>query len=179
MPVRERQTIINLPDPNKMRVVAKVHESRIGSVTKGLQADLNLDAMPELPLTGRVTEVSEYPLPSVSVYMAHVKEYAVEIEIDEPPIDLRPGMTAEVNILVEKLDAAIQLPIEAVIERSGRYFCALPKADGTIETRELSVGSANETDLIVLSGLDADDEVVLNISDEQVLESLTLPEQES
>ncbi len=122
MPVRERQTIINLPDPSKMRVVAKVHESRIGLITKGLTAELKLDAMPELPMTGRVTEVSEYPLPAVSVYMAHVKEYAVEIEIDNPPIDLRPGMTAEVNVLVEKLDAAIQLPIEAVLERAGRFF---------------------------------------------------------
>jgi HlyD family secretion protein len=179
MPVRERQTIINLPDPKRMRVMTKVHESRIGNVLEGQQAELRLDAMPESPMTGRVTEVSEYPLPAISVYMAHVKEYEVEIEIDGPPADLRPGMTAEVIVQVEEIDDALQLPIEAVIERSDRFFCALPNPDGTLETRELKVGTANETELVVLSGLTEDEEVVLNISDAQVLELLTLPEEES
>jgi len=179
MPVRERQTIINLPDPKKMRVVAKIHESRIGFIQKGQRAELCLDAMPELPMTGRVTEVSEYPLPAINVYMAHVKEYAVEIEIDQPPLDLRPGMTAEVNVLVEKIDDAIQIPIEAVIERSGQFFCAIPRADGTLKTCKLAVGTANETDLIVLSGLNVSDEVVLNIRDEEVMALLMLPEEES
>ena len=179
MPVRERQTIINLPDPNKMRVIAKIHESRIGFVTEGQQAVLQLDAMPELPLAGSVTEVSEYPLPPISVYMAHVKEYEVAIQIDQPPADLRPGMTAEVNILIDKLDDALQIPIEAVVEVQDRFFCAVPKADGSVETRELKVGRANETDVVVLAGLKAGDEVILNVSDEQVSELMTLPAESS
>lgn len=179
LPVRQRQTIINLPDPKKMQVIAKVHESRIGYVKKGMEASLRLDSMPELPLEGRVTEVSEYPLPPISVYMAHVKEYEVLIQIEQPPLDLRPGMTAEVNILVEELDDALLLPIEAVVERSGRFFCAVPTEGGDIETRELTVGTANETDLVVLSGLHVDEEVVLNISDEQISELLNLPEEDS
>ena len=80
---------------------------RIGSVREGLIANLMLDAMPDLELVGHVTQVSEYPLPSISVYMDHVKEYAVEIEIENPPIGLRPGMTAEVNIMVEQIDDAV------------------------------------------------------------------------
>ena len=178
-PVRQRQTIINLPDPKKMRVVAKVHESRIGFIQKGQVAELKLDSMPEIPLSGVVTEVSEYPLPPISVYMAHVKEYAVEIEINDPPRDLRPGMTSEVNILVADLGEALQVPIEAVIERNKQHFCAIPKTDGTIETREIEVGGANETDLIVVSGLTEGDTVILNVSEEGVFEQLDLPESES
>ncbi len=179
MPVRERQTIINLPDPTKMRVMTKVHESRIGNVKKGQPAELKLDAMPELPLAGTVTDVSEYPLPPINVYMAHVKEYTVAIEIDDPPADLRPGMTAEVNVLIEEIDDALQVPIEAVLQRCGEFYCAVSHEDGTIETRELTIGSANETNLVVLSGLTVDDEIVLNVSDEEVLECLTLPEDDS
>ena len=179
MPVRERQTIINLPDPSKMRVVAKVHESRIGFIKPGQTADLKLDSMPELPLTGCVSDVSEYPMPPISVYMAHVKEYAVAIDINDPPKDLRPGMTAEVNILIEKTDDALQLPIEAVVERNGQFFCAIPTDNGSIETREIKVGVANETDVVILSGLTINDDVVLNISDEGVSELLTLPDEET
>jgi RND family efflux transporter MFP subunit len=177
MPVRERQTIINLPDPNKMRVVAVIHESRIGFVSKGQQAELKLDAMPELALTGLVTEVSEYPLPPISVYMAHVKEYQVAIQIDQPPPDLRPGMTAEVNILIDQLDDALQVPLEAVIEINDRFFCAICQQDGSVETRELKVGRANETSVIIESGLEAGEQVVLNVADEKVMELMTLPEQ--
>ncbi|MEO1530157.1 MAG: HlyD family efflux transporter periplasmic adaptor subunit [Planctomycetota bacterium] len=171
--VRERQVIINLPDPSKMRVIAKVHESRIGHVRPGMQAELMLDAMPEKELVGRVTEVSEYPLPAVSVYMDHVKEYEVAIEIDSPPEGLRPGMTAEVRVLVQEIDNAMQLPIEAVTERDGKFFCGIPGETG-IETRELQVGAANETDVIILDGLSTDEEVVLNIADPEITEALDL-----
>lgn len=172
--VRERQVMINLPDPNKMRVVAKVHESRISHVRPGMKAELMLDAMPERALTGKVTEVSEYPLPAVSVYMEHVKEYEVAIEIESPPRSLRPGMTAEVRVLVQKLDEALQLPIESIVERDGRFFCAVEQLDGTLEKRELEVGDANETDVIIVEGLAKDEPVVLNITDPEIIEELGL-----
>ena len=179
MPVRERQTIITLPDPGKMRVMTKVHESRVGRVRPGMKADLMLDAMPELNLIGRVTDVSEYPLPAISVYMSHVKEYLVEIEIEQPPRGLRPGMTAEVNILVDQHESALQLPIEAVVERNDVVFCAVPTADGGIETRQIVVGTMNETDIVIESGLAENESVVLNVTDPEVLELMDLPSDEN
>lgn len=175
-PVRERQTIINLPDPSKMKVVAKVHESRIGFIASDQVAQLRLDSLPELPLTGRVIEVSEYPLPPISAYMSHVKEYEVAIEIDNPPRDLRPGMTAEARILIQNLGEALQVPIEAVVERDKRFFCALPSPEGRIETREIQVGSVNETSLVIEAGLAEGDEVILNVGDEAIFTLMELPE---
>lgn len=174
-PIRERQVIINLPDPSKMKVIAKVHESRIGLVAEGQVAELKLDSLPDTPLTGKVVEVSEYPLPPVSVYTAHVKEYEVAIQIDDPPRDLRPGMTAEAKILVEKMNDVLQLPIEAIQERDGVFYCAIPKADGRIETREIQLGKGNETSLIVESGLKAGETVVLNVGDETILDQMEFP----
>ncbi|MGB7348180.1 MAG: HlyD family efflux transporter periplasmic adaptor subunit [Pirellulaceae bacterium] len=179
MPVRERQAIIQLPDPKKMQVIAKVHESRIGFIKPGQTADLKLDAMSELPLTGCVTAVSEYPLPPISSYMAHVKEYEVVIEVDAPPEDLRPGMTAEVNILIDAIDDALLVPIEAVVQRGDEFFCAVPIANGGIETRKISVGIANETDLIIEDGLSDGESVVLNVSDPDIVQHMDLPTQES
>jgi multidrug efflux pump subunit AcrA (membrane-fusion protein) len=168
--------IINLPDPSKMKVIAKVHESRIGLITKGQVAELRLDSLPDVPLTGTVVEVSEYPLPPISVYMSHVKEYEVSIQIDNPPLDLRPGMTAEAKILVDRMDDVLQLPIEAIQQRDEKFYCAIPLENGSIETRELKVGKANETSLVVESGLEVGEEVVLNISDEGILEQMDFPE---
>jgi len=179
MPVRERQTIVRLPDPKRMRVMAKVHESRVGNVKTGMIANLMLDAMPELALSGRVTSVSEYPLPPINVYMAHVKEFAVEVEIENPPRDLRPGMTAEVNIVVSELDDAVQVPIETLTQRDGKYFCAIPSSDGPLQAREVNVGLVNETVAVILSGLTENEKVVLNMGSPEVQGALSLPETSS
>ena len=178
LPVRERQPIIYLPDPSKMQVVAKVHESRIGDVQPGLIAELRIDAMPDSAFQGRVTEVSEYPLPAVSVYMAHVKEYAVVIEVIDPSMELRPGMTAEVEMLVDRMDDALQIPIEAIVEREGGFYCALPSDDGTLATRAVSVAATSDTVAVIESGLREDEMVVLNVTDSEILEMLDIPEEE-
>ena len=172
-PVRERQVIIRLPDPTKMRVIAKVHESRISHVAVGTQAKVVLDALPELELTGNVSAVSEYPLPSVSVYTAHVKEYAVEVDIIDPPEGLRPGMSAQVAIMVARETEAMTVPIQAVVGRAGRQFAAVLNADGTTESRELEIGHINEEAVVVLNGLSAGESVILTPSNYENL--LDLP----
>lgn len=178
-PVRERQVIIRIPDDSKMRVIAKVHESRIGFVQPGLTADIILESMPDLKLVGRVVGVSEYPIPSYSVYMAHIKEYAVNIDIENPPEGLRPGMTAQIDVLAERIDNSIMIPNQAVIGRNGRFFCAVPDSDGSLLTREITVGSSNEDTIVVLDGLEPGESVVLQPNSERILEVLDLPENES
>ena len=175
LPVRERQILVRLPDPTRMRTLAKVHESRISLVRKGIAAEIVTDALAERTLTGIVNTVSEYPLPSTSVYTSHIKEYAVEIEIHAPPPELRPGMSAQVNLIVEHLDSAIQIPIGAAIARGDQYFCAIPKDDGAFETREIKVGSSNDSVIVVTEHLQVGEKVVLNPSDD-LLKKLELPE---
>jgi HlyD family secretion protein len=175
-PVRERQVIIRLPDPNQMRVVAKVHESRISHIRPGLIADIQLEAMAKGKLRGRIKSVSEYPLPSISVYMSHIKEYAVEIDIIDPPKGLRPGMTAEVSVLVAKLPNATQIPLQSIVGRNGQFFCAVPNEDGSLATRQIKIGIANEENVVVLGGLELGEQVVLNVKDQAILDSLDLPE---
>ena len=176
-PVRERQVLIRLPDPTKMRVIAKVHESRISHVALGTPAKIVLDALPELDLNGRVVTVSEYPLPSITIYTAHIKEYAVEIDIVDPPEGLRPGMSAQVSIAVARESEAILVPIQAVIERAGRHFAAILQSDGATETREVTIGHVNEEAVVILDGLSAGENVILTPSLYE--EHLDLPTEES
>jgi len=74
--VRERQTIIRLPDPGKMQVIAKINESRIDLVKSGMKARFTLEAFPEIEIEGVVRNVGEYPIPVNSSWQAHVKDYA-------------------------------------------------------------------------------------------------------
>src|SRR5262249_38212115 len=62
--VREGQPIFYLPDPSRMRVKAKINESKVGLVHTGQRAEIRIDAFPGLVLKGTVAEVTPIPAPS-------------------------------------------------------------------------------------------------------------------
>ena len=125
-------------------------------------------------MVGKVVEISEYPLPSVSSYTSHIKEYAVHVEIDSPPLGLRPGMSAEVTVTVETLGDVTQVPVQAVLERNSRFFCATQDSAGRLATREIKIGSVNDEMAVVLGGLTPSETVIL--SPYEIESKLDLPE---
>ena len=157
--VRERQIIVRLPDPKRMQVSARVNESRIDRVKAGMPVRIHLDAFPDLEMMGTVREVSEYPLPAGGPYST-MKEYATYIDILDPPPGVRSGMTAQTAIEVEKLDQAVQIPLQAVMERGDRFFCIVEQ-DGEFSGREVSVGHANDQVVVINDGLQPGERVVL------------------
>jgi multidrug efflux pump subunit AcrA (membrane-fusion protein) len=164
-PVRERQAIIRLPDPSNMRVLAKVNESRIEQVKLGMPVEISIFAARELVLRGHVEKVGEYPIPSASRYTAHIKEYATEVLIENPPKGLRPGMTAKVRVLVEQIPSALQVPLHAVLRVKGASYCLVVDESGNLQARVVRLGSANDSSTVVESGLSEGEQLVVNASE--------------
>jgi multidrug efflux pump subunit AcrA (membrane-fusion protein) len=157
--VRERQTILYLPNPREMQVRTSVNEARITLVRPGMPALVRVTALGET-LEAEVTKVSEYAEPSFYSTI-NIKRYATCVKIKNPPADLRVGMHAEVRIFVERMPQALQVPVQALAESNGRYF-ALVKTEDTYETREVQLRSTNDQVAAIASGLTEGDEVVLN-----------------
>jgi multidrug efflux pump subunit AcrA (membrane-fusion protein) len=160
--VRENQTIIRLPNVSLLRVRAKVNENRIEKVRPGMKCTILIDAMRDLQLNGKVESVSEYPLPSVSRYTSHIKEYATEIVINNPPSGVRTGMTAKVTIKSEFVENTLQVPLTAVFRKEGKTFCITGDENGDMEIREIKLGSYNMNMAVVLGGLKVGERIVLN-----------------
>ncbi len=158
--VRENQVLIRLPDPTKMQVKANVNESRISMIRAGMPVSIEFDALRGRKFRGRVTRVNQYAEPT-SWRSGNIREYATFIEIFDPPEDVRSGMSAEVRILAERHSDVLQLPVQALYETRGRFFCLLKDGDRW-ETREIQVGSSNDSYMIVEAGLEEGDRVVLN-----------------
>lgn len=162
--VRERQVIIRLPDPKKMQVKASIPESRIDQVVEGMTASIRLDAFPEGELAGLVTKVEEYPTPGN--WWSNTKEYATYIQIQDPPEGrLRPGMTAQVEIHVEQLDDALQVPVQAIVEHGGEHYCLVEKGGGpvpTLSAAKVKIGSTNDKFVVIQEGLSENDLVLVN-----------------
>ena len=161
--VRERQAIIHLPDVSKMRVNARIHESKIDMIREKLPAKIKVDARPGVVFSGEVDMVSLVPL-SGNWPNFNLKEYQCNIAIKDSPSltsTLKPGLTAEVEILVDRVESAVQIPIQAVVERAGRHFAFVIR-DNRVERREIKVGRTNEIAIEVKEGLDENERVALN-----------------
>jgi HlyD family secretion protein len=158
--IRERQTVLRLPDLRQMQVRTKINESRIGFVRTGMQATITLDAFPDLKLEGAVTQIEEYPLPPGWI-SSNIKQYATFVSIKDPPPGVRPGLTANVEIQVDQIPDAIAVPVHALHEHKGQYYCMV-KNDENIEARWVEVGSSNDKLVVIKSGIQSGDQVVEN-----------------
>ncbi len=155
--VRERQTILRLPDLTKMQVKVNVHESKVEQMKPGMRARIRIL---DREMTGTVTTIANQPEPS-GWFSANVKEYATIVRIDGQPEGLRPGMTAEVEILVAHLTDALSLPVASVVEQKGNFFCWVVTPEGYTK-RPIVVGASNDQFIEVKEGLVAEEEVLLN-----------------
>jgi hypothetical protein len=70
-------------------------------------------------------------------------------------------MNAEVRIFVEQRDAALQVPVQTLLETKGHYFCLVQRGENW-ETREVQVGSSNDSFMTIREGLQDHDVVIMN-----------------
>jgi len=155
--VRERQTILRLPDLSQMQVKVAVHETKVEQLRMGMRARIRIL---DRELQGAVSSIANQPEPT-SFFSASVKEYATIVKVDGQPEGLRPGMTAEVEILVADLKDVLTLPVAAVVEQRGKYYCWVA-ADDKIERRTLVLGLNNDRFVEVQDGVSENDRVLLN-----------------
>ena len=96
-------------DLTKMDVEAAVDEADIGGVVAGQQATFTVDAFPDYTFKGTVNEIRLHP--SVS---ANVVTYTTLIDVDNPEMKLKPGMTASINIYTQSDSNAMLIPSKAI-----------------------------------------------------------------
>lgn len=163
--VRERQAIIKLPDFSQMKVDARIHESKISQIREGLSVVIQVDALPNEVYHGILEHVSDVPIPG-SWPNYDLKEYEAEIRItaeDEERIhELKPGMTAGLEIVVDEGDEdVLQTPIQAVVSVGDKFVSYVLTLDGPV-LRDVELGRTNDTAVEILSGLEAGERVILN-----------------
>jgi RND family efflux transporter MFP subunit len=155
--MRERQSIIKLPDLSHMQVKCTVHESKVDSLKRGMRARIRIQ---DHEYQGVVTSVANQPEPT-SWFSGSVKEYAAIVSIDSDPHGLRPGMTAAVEILVANLPSVLSVPVQSVVEKRGHYYCWVHEASGASK-RPVVLGMSNNTRIEIKDGLAEGQDVLLN-----------------
>jgi len=158
--IRPRQHVFSLPNLAQMQVKTAVHESVVDQVKAGTAATIRVDAFPDRTYSGSVQSVAV--LASKGGFSsANTKVYETIITIDEEVVQLKPGMTAIVEIHVDRLDNVLTAPVQA-IEKLGDNIVCWVKSGGRPEKRVIKVGRTNDRFIEIIEGINEGDQVVLN-----------------
>jgi len=158
--VRHQQGLFKLPDLSEMNVKTKLHESVVKQATEGAPAYVTIDAYPKDRLTGKVTKIAVMPDRGQMWLNPGLKTYVTEVTLDAVPQGLKPGMSAQVEILVDTRDSVLQVPVSAVHVDKG-FQVLYVKSPASVETRRVEVGLSNERAVEITSGLQEGEEVYL------------------
>lgn len=153
--------VITLVNEGAFHITVNVDEIDIDQITLNQTVDITLDALPDVPVRGTVTEVA----PTSTSAAGGVVTYLVTINITEVAegIQLRPGMSANASIVTQVIEDVLIVPNWAVrLDReTGEAFVEVEQADGSIVETTIVTGLRNEQFSELLSGLEAGDTVVV------------------
>jgi len=111
----EGTALFTVADLKSLIIRVNLNEVDIAKIAVGQPVRITLDAYPQKVFTGKVTFVS----PAAEL-VEKIKVFKVEIALDELGEHFKTGMSANVEILGEKRDKAVSIPLEALQKRDGK-----------------------------------------------------------
>ncbi len=162
--VRERQVLITIPDTSAMAVKVKVHESFVKKIKPGQETHVRVDAYPNIQLDGKVHQIAVLPDAQNRWMNPDLKIYTTTIYVDGQYEWLKPGMSAEAEIIVDRLENVVQIPLQAVSLDGDRQVCYVSTALGA-QKREIQTGSYSSAMIEITKGLEPGERVLLRTPD--------------
>ncbi|HEY2931858.1 MAG TPA: efflux RND transporter periplasmic adaptor subunit [Acidobacteriota bacterium] len=96
-------------DLTKMQVLASIDEADVGQVREGIRATFTVDAFPGETFSGKVSQMR-----LGAQTLQNVVTYTAVIEVENPELKLRPGMTANIILPVAQRDNVLMIPNAAL-----------------------------------------------------------------
>jgi len=154
--VRWDQVLLLIPDLDNMQVKVEIHEAKIDRVTAGLPAQVTLQ---DRTYKGEVETVASMA-GRAGWWNGNMVKYQTVIKIDAQ-VGLKPGMSADVEVFLGQYDNVLTIPVGAVVEQEGQFYCWITRTGGT-KRRQLTLGDSDNQFIVVKAGVKEGDEVVLN-----------------
>ncbi|MFN9078485.1 MAG: HlyD family efflux transporter periplasmic adaptor subunit [bacterium] len=158
--LRPNELVILLPDTTRMVANLKVSEALSGRIKPGQRVTVFSDAMPNQPIGGEVTGVSV--LAAAGGWRdPNRREYTVKAALEtDPALGLKPAMRCKAEILLGRVDDAVNIPVQAIF-RQGPVAFVYVEGSGGFEQRQVDLGRASELQIEIRKGVEPGDKVLL------------------
>jgi len=148
---------VRIDNLDRLLVDVNVSEVDINRIKVGEEVNLTFDAIMEQEYHGLVSEVAQ-----VGSINQGVVEFLVTVELTDADENVKPGMTAAINIIVEQLDNVLLVPNRAVRVVNGQRVVYILQNNELVTVR-ITLGASSDTESEVLDGsLKSGDLIVLN-----------------
>lgn len=159
--VRNRQELIKLPDTSRMKVTIKVHESHVGLVQPGQPAFVKLDSMPDQRFEGVVEKVALLPDSQSRFGNPNLKVYNTEVVVTDPLPGVKPGVSAQAEIVITNISDTLSVPLQAVTTLRGRQVVYIAQGSRNVPV-PVQVGMFNTKFIEIVSGIKQGEKVLLS-----------------
>jgi len=150
-----------IPDLSKFKVQVNIPEEYRSRIEIGLPVVIRAKAVPDLTLSGEIVRIAGASTPIVPWDQSSPKVYAADISTDAADKRLTAGMTVQVEIVVEKAEKVIYVPVEGVFNRDGKSYCKVRVGEGLVE-REVKTGRFSTDYVEITEGLKENEQVMLD-----------------
>jgi HlyD family secretion protein len=147
--------IMTVADLSEMIVKASINEVDVGKLKRGQRVEIGFDAIKGKVYHGKVRRIS----PSGSEE-ENLVVYPVEVEIMNSDERIRPGMTADLDIIIAEAESVICIPKHAVINREGKTIVNIKKEDKFVP-QEVITGVEDDVKIEIKSGLSEGDALMI------------------
>ena len=184
-------TIMTIADMSIVTAEVKIDETDIVNIKLGQPAEITVDAIPNKTFTGHVIEIGNTAIlrstglaaSTSSTSSQEAKDFKVVVAMDNPPDEIRPGLSSATKITTATRKNVTEIPIQALTSRTKgdlipdkdkplnpdpatvkankeEYQGVFVVAGTKVEFRKVETGITGATEIEVLSGLNPGDEIV-------------------
>lgn len=138
---------MQIADLSKMKVTVQVGEKDIAKITVGQSANVTYPAFPDIMSQGTVTAIASVANSDAANGGGGSVTFNVDILIESPDARLKPGMTAEVSVVTERLDDVVMVPTMALMTEDGEhYYVNVATDDEGKQTHRVKVTVVTQND---------------------------------
>jgi len=152
--------LAELPDPGSIRVTAHVDETERGRLAPKQPVTVHLDAIPDRQFTGRIEDISALATEDFSAGWPVPRDFDVRIVLDDSDPRLKPGMTAQVTVIVDRVRDALAIPVQASFQKEGETL-AYVWSGSKFRTQAIEISRRSGDRVLVAKGLQAGDRIAL------------------
>jgi HlyD family secretion protein len=147
--------IMTVADLNEMIVKASINEVDVGKLEKGQQVRIGFDAIKGEVYQGEVRRISPSGTEEDNLVV-----YPVEVEIINSDERIRPGMTADLDVIISEAKNVICIPKHAVIRREGKTLVNISKGNRFV-SQEVTTGIEDDVKIEIRKGLQEGDTLMI------------------
>jgi RND family efflux transporter MFP subunit len=158
--VRQRQLLIRLPDTSRMKAVVMINEAQVPQLAVGQRARVKITGVAE-PVWAQLTYISPVVDNSQRFWNPDLRQYPVDVTLDQTPPGLKPGSSAEAEIFISQLHDVVAVPLAAMYSSGPSNYVFVRQADGSVKATRVELGASNGTLIQITSGVKKDQQVLL------------------